>query len=173
MKKIILLFCVLFLCFGFSDKGKLEIEHSRIEENCCDINLTCVQPMLKTFGYKVEKYNKVRISQTTSFLFETIEAKANTNYIFRYNVLNYNGYLENSISVFLLNEQNNTLSNSLLNGKKYVGLTFLAKKDETLRFYVNPHENPLLLQKHKKKDKCATVRCIEYVIGTRSVIKED
>ncbi len=172
MKKIMLLLAVLFLCFGFSDKEKLNLENSRIEENCCDINLTCVQPMLKTFGYKVEKYNKVRISQSEPFLFETIEAKENTNYILRYNVLNYNGYLENSISVFLLNAQNDTLSNSLLNGKKYVGLTFLATKDETLRFYVNPHENPLLLKKHKRKVKCAKVRCIEYTIATRMVAKD-
>ncbi len=172
MKKIILLLAVLFLCFGFSDKGKLEIEKPNVD--CCDFRpFPCVYLKLLPPGYHLNKRGKFQLTQEKIFLLERIEAKKDSSYIFAHRIVNAYGFMETSVSAFILNEQSDTLANTLLNEKKYSGLTYISKKDETLRLYLNPHENPLLLQKHKKKDICATVRCIEYAIGTRSIIKED
>ena len=115
---------------------------------------------------------KQRLTEDKISLVVQINAETGTDYMLRYQFLNSNGYLEQTGGLFLLNQKNDTLARTFLNGKHYDGFTYKANKDETLQVYIDPQENPLLLQKHKKKDKCAKVRCIEYVIGTRVAIKD-
>lgn len=175
MKKIILLLSVLFLCFGFSDNEKLELENSRIEENCCEseIEVTGCLPVKKIApGYTLYKKNRQRVVENKTSLLLQMNVEKGVNYMLRYELQNRNGYLEHTGALFLLNQKNDTLLRTFLNGKSYDRFTYKSDKNETLLVYFNPHENPLLLKKHKKKDKCATVRCIEYAIGTRMVAKD-
>ncbi len=168
MKKIILIFAVLFLCFGFSDMERLE--NSSIEENCCSSETmeTYNLPVRKVApGYELLKMNKQRIIENKTSLLLQIKVEKGTDYMLRYEFHNKGRLIKNTGGLFVVNYENDTLVRTLLNGKSYDGFTYKADKNETLRVYINPYENPLLLKKHKKRDKCATVRCIEYTIGTR------
>ncbi|WP_375562829.1 hypothetical protein ACE193_09970 [Bernardetia sp. OM2101] len=172
MKKIIVLFCVLFVCFGFSEKEK--IENLRIVENCCDYEpIGCITLKKLAPGYTLYQNKKQRITEGKFSFLVDIHVEKDSDYMLRYFFLNSNGNLEQTGGLFLLNQENDTLARTFLNGKHYEGFTYKSTKNETLRVYIDPQENPLLLQKHKKKDKCAKIRCIEYAIGTRMVVKED
>lgn len=167
MKRLVLFSFVLLVCFGFV------YEKEKIQDNCCEYRpFPCVGLKLLPPAHYLYKYDKFRLTENETFLLTKIEAKKDSAYTFSHRILNAYGYMETSVSVFILDEQNDTLVNSLLKGKKYAGLSYTSRKNETLRLYLNPHENPLLLQKHKKRDKCAKVRCVEYTIGIRTTLND-
>ncbi|WP_338769932.1 hypothetical protein WAF17_10915 [Bernardetia sp. ABR2-2B] len=171
MKRIVMIFCVLLVCFGFSEKEK-----SRIEENCCDseINVISCLPVKKIApGYVFYKKEKQRVVENKTSLLLKMNVEKGVDYMLRYELQNRNGYLKHTGGLFLLNQKNDTLVETFINGKSYDGFTYKSENNETLLVYFNPHENPLLLQKHKRKDKCAKVRCIEYTIGVRMVAAKD
>lgn len=173
MKKIILFLFVIFVCVGFSDKQTKDINTT---SNCCEpeVEVTDCLPVKKIApGYTLQKKHRQRVIEDETSLLLKMEVEKGVDYMLRYELQNRNGYLKHTGGLFLLNSESDTLARTFLNGKSYDGFTYKSDKNEILQVYFDPHENPLLLQKHKKKDKCATVRCIEYVIGTRIVATKD
>ena len=171
MRKILLIFTVLLVCFGFAEKKELEIE-----SDCCNPEVEfvgCIGMKRLAPGYSLHKKNRQRIIEGKISMVCQMEVEKGIDYMLRYRVYT-RGYPENTTKgLFVLNQEEDTVATTFLNGKNYEGFTYKAPKNETLRVYIDPNENPLLNEKHNKKDVCAKVRCIEYVIGTRMAATKD
>ncbi len=167
MKKIILFLTTLFVCFGFSEK---QIKDVSTLSNCCEpeVEVTDCIPLKKLApSYKIYEQNKKIFVDNEMSLVLKIEAKKGINYMLRYQIQHRGFQIENTTKgLFLLNQKNDTLARTFLNGKNYEGFTYLAQENETLRVYIDPYENHLLNETNQNGE-CAYTRCIAYMIGTR------